>query len=247
MSRYLLLSGEAFRLGFQLAPRYAFDLELPQFRGEFAPLSYRRLPHVQGLSNSALRPEILDDILSSHPPIIGIPISAVNRQPDLIKRHHSRMARTKRLPVPGSVGERIRKARERLRPRLTQAALAKLAGVEQSSISELETGETKEISGPTLIALAVALRVHPEWLLKNVPPMESGDAPAVLEGELQEVADLWEYVPPSVRAEMLDRFRQEAAPALDKARQVFEKHGVKGYAPNQRVKEAYSRKKETVK
>lgn len=128
---------------------------------------------------------------------------------------------------------------------MTQTALARLATVEQSSVSELETGETKEVSGPTLLALSAALKVRPEWLLNNKGPMEAGESPVELEGDLQEIADLWEYVPHTVRRLLLERCRSEAAPALEKARQLLEKHGVRGYASNQRVKEALHRKKET--
>lgn len=74
-----------------------------------------------------------------------------------------------------SVGLRIRYARVELR-NLTQAALAKAAGIKQASLSELETGETKEIGGPTLIALAKALGVRPEWIMLNEQPVEPDPA-----------------------------------------------------------------------
>lgn len=47
---------------------------------------------------------------------------------------------------------------------LTQDALAQLAGITQSSLSEIERGQTKYGSGPVLIRLAAALRVSPNWL-----------------------------------------------------------------------------------
>lgn len=50
---------------------------------------------------------------------------------------------------------------------MTQKALAKAAGVKQPSISELETGETKVISGDTLVAVAGALGVRSEWLVNG--------------------------------------------------------------------------------
>lgn len=55
---------------------------------------------------------------------------------------------------------------------MTQPALAAAAGIKQPSLSELETGETKEISGPVLIALSKALRVRPEWLVTGDLPIE---------------------------------------------------------------------------
>lgn len=48
---------------------------------------------------------------------------------------------------------------------MTQPQLASAAGLTQPSISELETGETKEISGPTLITISQALKIRPEWLV----------------------------------------------------------------------------------
>lgn len=55
---------------------------------------------------------------------------------------------------------------------MSQVALAKAAKITQPSVSELESGETKEISGPTLIAIAAALRVRPEWLVTGKEPKE---------------------------------------------------------------------------
>lgn len=77
------------------------------------------------------------------------------------------------MPIEGldTVGLRIRHARKELR-KLTQLQLASSAGIKQASLSELETGETKEISGPTLISLAKALRVRSEWLMTGELPME---------------------------------------------------------------------------
>lgn len=57
---------------------------------------------------------------------------------------------------------------------MTQPQLAGAAGIKQSTLSELETGETKEISGPSLIALSKALRVRPEWLITGEDPIEPG-------------------------------------------------------------------------
>jgi transcriptional regulator with XRE-family HTH domain len=70
------------------------------------------------------------------------------------------------------LGGRLKEARK-LR-RLSQVGLAKLAGLKQPSISELESGETKEISGPTLIAICAAMKIRPEWLVTGKEPMEPG-------------------------------------------------------------------------
>jgi transcriptional regulator with XRE-family HTH domain len=50
------------------------------------------------------------------------------------------------------------------------------AGLKQPSISELETGETKEISGPTLIAISQALKIRPEWLVTGHGEMDESTA-----------------------------------------------------------------------
>lgn len=75
------------------------------------------------------------------------------------------------MPDLSNLGLRLRYARKELR-KLTQPKLALAAGVKQPSVSELETGETKDISGPTLIALSKALRVRPEWLALGELPIE---------------------------------------------------------------------------
>jgi len=86
-----------------------------------------------------------------------------------------------------SLGLRLRWAREQLR-KLTQQQLAASSGVKQPSISELETGETKEISGPTLISISQALRVRPEWLVEGKLPIEYGEADALAPDERELLA-----------------------------------------------------------
>lgn len=75
-----------------------------------------------------------------------------------------------------SVGLRLKYARKELR-KMTQPQLATAAGIKQPSLSELETGETKEISGPVLISLSKALRVRPEWVVTGELPIEPVVAP----------------------------------------------------------------------
>jgi transcriptional regulator with XRE-family HTH domain len=84
-----------------------------------------------------------------------MPIAAVNRHADARKEEPSDMPHR-------TLGQRLRQARRD--SKLSQAGLAKLAGLKQPSISELESGETKEISGPTMIAICTALKIRPEWL-----------------------------------------------------------------------------------
>lgn len=67
-------------------------------------------------------------------------------------------------------GARIRDTRKERK--LTQAQLSKAGGIKQGSLSDLETGQTVEISGAVLIKLAKALRVRPAWLMFGEEPKE---------------------------------------------------------------------------
>jgi transcriptional regulator with XRE-family HTH domain len=72
-----------------------------------------------------------------------------------------------------NLGLRLRHARKERK--LTQPQLATAAGLTQPSISELETGETKEISGPTLIAICQAMKIRPIWLVTGKGAMDETD------------------------------------------------------------------------
>ena len=61
-----------------------------------------------------------------------------------------------------SLGERIKGLRKGAG--LSQIALAKLVGVHQSSICDLERGNTKKGFGLTLVKIARALHTNPDWL-----------------------------------------------------------------------------------
>lgn len=60
-------------------------------------------------------------------------------------------------------GQRIKAKRKELG--FSQAHLASLAGIKQSSISELETGESKMPSAEALMGLSKALNVSKTWIL----------------------------------------------------------------------------------
>lgn len=84
-----------------------------------------------------------------------------------------------------SLGLRLRNARKERK--LSQVQLAKVTGLKQPSISELESGETKEISGPTLIAISDALNVNPSWLVTGKGQMEaSPEASAAFQFKIEE-------------------------------------------------------------
>lgn len=62
-----------------------------------------------------------------------------------------------------SVGKRVRALR--MAQGLKQGELARRAKVEQSTLSDLERGDTKQPRGDTLVSLAEALRVSHDWLM----------------------------------------------------------------------------------
>lgn len=72
----------------------------------------------------------------------------------------------------GTLGDRVREEREL--KGLSQQQLATAAGIKQSSLSEIETGETKSPAGDTLIALAAHLGVRPEYLQTGKLPKDFG-------------------------------------------------------------------------
>ena len=55
----------------------------------------------------------------------------------------------------------------RVARRLTQAALAKLLGVSQSAISQIETGKTVSLSGDVLAGLCQHLHIAPQFLIDD--------------------------------------------------------------------------------
>lgn len=66
-------------------------------------------------------------------------------------------------------GKRIRFARKARG--LRQIALAKLIGIAQSAISDLETGNSKDMEGSTLVGLVKHLGVNPHWIMHGDGPM----------------------------------------------------------------------------
>jgi transcriptional regulator with XRE-family HTH domain len=73
-------------------------------------------------------------------------------------------------------GERVRFARKDVG--LTQVQLAAKAGIGQSALSSIETGDTQWSRGPNLLRLAVALDVEAGWLESGTGPMRSAYNPA---------------------------------------------------------------------
>lgn len=65
-----------------------------------------------------------------------------------------------------TIGGRIRYLRE-VRE-MKQVELAVKCGLTQAAISNLETDETRKPSAPTLLRIAAALEVSPDWILTGV-------------------------------------------------------------------------------
>lgn len=107
-------------------------------------------------------------------PIIAVAISKCNRPGYELADDHS--------GTMESMGQRVRGLRKSLG--LTQVQLAKLVGVSQSAVSDIESGDTKVLLGPTMTALCAALRTNAEWLQTG----RGSPAPAITtdieEGEL---------------------------------------------------------------
>lgn len=81
------------------------------------------------------------------------------------------------MPMRNLVGPRVREARQRYQPKLTQAQLAarmQLAGfrMDRASIAKVECG-LREVTDRELVALADALGVSIGWLLKLAGVEES--------------------------------------------------------------------------
>lgn len=83
------------------------------------------------------------------------------------------------MPQPTLFGTRVKQAREARG--LTQAELAKGAGLTSIQISHIETGTKPSASAATLVKLANALTVSVDFLLGRTAEMEAvGGAAAVI-------------------------------------------------------------------
>lgn len=138
-----------------------------------------------------------------------IPICDVNGHTDLFLVHASATMDTPKTP-----GERIRWARKRKRTldgkpwRQEDLAKATHGRITQSSISSIESGETKEISGPNLIYCAAALGVRPEWIITGEEPIE----PALTRTELRMVQAYRTSVRETLTSVEGNRDEQESMP-----------------------------------
>jgi transcriptional regulator with XRE-family HTH domain len=73
----------------------------------------------------------------------------------------------------------LRKARKLTQPQITDAT-----GVPQSTLSEIERGESKDPSAEVLLKLAAFFEVEPEWLLSGRGPQHAVSSRGDGESEL---------------------------------------------------------------
>jgi transcriptional regulator with XRE-family HTH domain len=60
------------------------------------------------------------------------------------------------------IGSRIKHLRKR--EKMTQAELAKLAGIAQATVSEIESGDIQESSASIIFSIADALKTSARWI-----------------------------------------------------------------------------------
>jgi transcriptional regulator with XRE-family HTH domain len=139
-----------------------------------------------------------------------------------------------KLRTPGG---RIRYAR--MLRKLTQPQLAKAASITQPSLSLIETGDTKEISGPVLVALCRALDIRPQWVISGQGAMELTNAADLEYSEKEtEMIRLYRKLDPMWQSvldalpDMDDARREEVARAV--LQQMLRVGGVTPAAPVKR-------------
>ena len=114
---------------------------------------------------------------------------------------------------PSELGKRIQTLRKGAR--LTQVELSKKVGVNQSSISALERGDTKKGFGLTLVKIAVVLGVDSEWLVTGEVTKPVGKKDEPLE---QEILSIYNSLDSQMQAAWL-----AAGRSLVKSRQTVSK------------------------
>jgi transcriptional regulator with XRE-family HTH domain len=130
--------------------------------------------------------------------------------------------------MPRNVGIRLRYVRKEIRG-WTQQQLAKSSGVKQTTISDLETGESKSPVGTNLMALAQSLQVNPDWLATGKGDMQQVDIP--LPPEAINHAREWLKLAPEVRSRVADMvIEMVKASSADKTP-----------APDEKVEAAYGK------
>jgi transcriptional regulator with XRE-family HTH domain len=127
-----------------------------------------------------------------------------------------------------TVGERIAWARKKRG--LTQAQLAKAAGVSQSAIGSYEKGHREKPR--ELVAIAGALRVFPQWLDEGKGSWDADIAgvPAPTEAELALLIDFRD-MPKNDQDELVAEIRLRAERGRAYFNRVLQERGVSAYPP----------------
>lgn len=81
-------------------------------------------------------------------------------------------------PIEMTLGERIKAARERLEPEVTQAAIGELFGISDKAVSAWERDDTRP-GIEKMPKLARGLKVPLGWLLEGGAPVPAVDDPTV--------------------------------------------------------------------
>jgi transcriptional regulator with XRE-family HTH domain len=115
-----------------------------------------------------------------------------------------------------TIGTRIRLLRKKRG--LTQAALAPQIGIEQGSLSLIETDKTEAPSGNTLAMLCKVLRTTPDFIIAGDG---SGD-PDSIDAAIQEheLVFLWRDLPPEARALVIENAHSVAKAFRTKAQSL---------------------------
>lgn len=145
----------------------------------------------KALASSAREPKWLIASSVRMPGIIGIPKSEGNRHADylfLSKRENADM---------DSIGQRIKALRESRR--LSGAALARLIGIKQPSLWELENQAGAEPSGRVLARLCLHLHTTPEYIMEGA----SGSEGLEIEMQAAEILFAFRHTDESGRYAML--------------------------------------------
>lgn len=103
-------------------------------------------------------------------------------------------------PIAKSLAERVRFTRTRLG--MTQVELAKRAGISQPTLSSIERGGTARLQDSTILGLASALEVNPQWLHSGVGTAEIGTA-SPTNATAAELAQIVESLPPREQLALL--------------------------------------------
>lgn len=115
-----------------------------------------------------------------------------------VKRHT--FARVIHNPKMDTFGDRLRKLR--LGRKLSQESLAKLIGIKQGSLTQLETGKSKGPSSKTLTKLARIFDIDPEWLMTGKGAQQPVSA---LEGSEAELIAAYRQLSPEGQEYILSR------------------------------------------